>query len=162
MSIHQQITAGIQETQRTAIDDVNRWRGHCLERFARIEQALARWLAPYGKVPPALAAKIAAAKAHIEPKSRLSKSLERLAQLSEHRNLIVHACGSVWIDDRGQWLWAFRFTPSGKDKGEQAGQWFKGEAHDFEQNLAKTVRSICDQLTTAQRTHAAVSKGQNQ
>jgi len=155
MSAELPIPIDVKQVHRTAIDDVNRWRGHCVELFARVEQELASALAALnaGKIPPALAAKMArldeiVAPAGPSPNAKLEKTLTQLAPLAEHRNLVVHARSSVWVNDRSKWLWAYVFTPSGKGSCEQVGHWTEDEALKFKDELSRTAQSLCSQLRT--------------
>jgi len=145
MSHEQRIISDITSAHEDAIADVNRWWGHCLELFARIEQTLAEKLvANQRTVPQAILAKLSAvAELLTRPKA---KTLERLRQLAEARNLIVHATSSVWIDANDNWLWAYRFIPTGKDKAPIEGHWDRHRARAFEKELSSMAQSLRDQL----------------
>jgi hypothetical protein len=147
MSIELPIVSTIEAAHCNAIDEVNRWRGHCIELFARIEKTLIEALEKNGAAAtPALLPRIAAVSALPGVKPKLNAKLEKLRGLAEDRNLIVHSTSTVWIDGNGGWLWAFTFTPAGKAKVSTISHWDRDRAQAFEKQLSSVEQSLRAQL----------------
>lgn len=143
-----------------AIDDVNRWRGHCIECFARIDEAAAKALEAMAsdkpdaniKTPHLFGQRIAALRMALEGKpvaakaGPILKALDQLRPILDQRNTIVHATGSVWIDAKGRWLWRYCVTPSGRNRTQENGTIDRDEALAMEKQLGPFGRSFCDRL----------------
>jgi len=158
MSVELPIELSAKQAHEAAIDDVNRWRGHCVECFARLERAMgdalelmAFTLPSMKRVPFTFGDKVKElrkALVSVGPATdRLLKSLQGADGLLDQRNRIVHASGKVWIDASGNWAWTYRFKPSGKTE-EEVGLYEKKAALQIEIELAKTSQSLCSQLRT--------------
>jgi hypothetical protein len=144
-----------------AIHDVNRWRGHCIDLFARIDEAVAASLEVMAaKNPKAnvrtshlFGQRVAALRAALQPDQPFAakagpvlKALDKLEPLLTQRNILVHATGSVWIDARGRWLWRYCVTPSGRNRVQEKGTIDRDEASAIENKLRPLCRSFCDRL----------------
>lgn len=156
MSVELPIKLSTAQAHEAAIDDVNRWRGHCIECFARLERGMGEALesiagaSPSSKrIPFTFGDKAKALRSATSPagpfaKARLLKALHAADELLDQRNRIVHACGRVWIDGAGGWAWIYRFKPVGK--AEEMGIFEQKAARQFETQLASTSQSLCAQL----------------
>jgi hypothetical protein len=155
MSVELPIELSAAQAHVAAMDDVNRWRGHCVECFARLELSMGEALesiasaSPSAKrVPFTFGARVKALHAALAPPfpapTRLLKTLQSANELLDQRNRIVHGIGKIWIDRTGNWAWAYRFNPAGK--GEETGTYEQKSAERFEAELAKTSQSLCSQL----------------
>ena len=139
-----------------ARDDVNRWRGHCVDLFSRIERAMADVLARMAlaggggiKGPQTFGARVAALAAKVAregdfPNPALVKSIDAARPLLDQRNRIIHATGTISVERNGEWLWNYRFRPSGK--AEDSGFYECQEAKAFERDLQRTTQSLCAKL----------------
>jgi hypothetical protein len=158
--MHQPIHSELAKAQCAAVDDVNRWRGHCIECFARIEQALGTALAALAadgraseiKQPAMFGARLAAlhqalALPAFAPETQKARAtLDGLEAYLGRRNAIVHGVGKAWIDGRGEWMWAYRFQPFKRDA--ETGQIERDEAEAMERELASQGQSLSDSLRT--------------
>jgi hypothetical protein len=144
------------QAHEAATDDVNRWRGHCIECFARLERSMGEALELMASVSPSakrlpltFGDKVKGLRSAISPaavfaNARLLKALQATDALLEQRNRIVHASGKVWIDSAGNWAWAYRFKPAGK--AEDIGLYEQKSAHHFEVQLARLSQGLCARL----------------
>lgn len=155
------IISTVEQAHRQAIEDVNRWRGHCVECFARIEQSIAATLS-------ALAGESTASVPHVfgqrlkrlrdatspegpHPCSRILKTLDEMSHLLDQRNRIVHATAHVYVDARGGWLWRFTFLPAKAGAAPEIGSMDTAEAGTFEKDLKRRSQSLCAQLEALRR-----------
>ena len=143
-----------------AVDEVNRWRGRCIECFARIEDAagqaiealIASGRSKSKRVPPLFGQKIEFLRSALTDPGlpaiarKSSKALATLDPILELRNSLVHAPGHVWIDGRPHWLWTYRFHSNGKSALQQSGSIEERDARKIERELSKSARSLCDTL----------------
>jgi len=60
--------------------------------------------------------------------------------------MLVHGVGAVWIRPKQEWLWVYRYTPSGQNKTPQVGQFDRSDAESMEKELGRHTRSLCDLL----------------
>ena len=152
MSAELPISPSIKDAQRDAINDINRWRGHCIELFARADHVVGTALArnEIARVPGSLAGRVDALKL-VCKSARLSRTLDEFRDMIEHRNVLAHAVSAVWVKDAGNWLWSYRFTPAGKGNAEQRGYWCSDEAEDFEEKLRRTVQRLTSLLASERR-----------
>ena len=117
MTVHLPIERTLNEARDKAIDAVNRWRGHCVERYARLEDEVTTTLSAMASmsdakvnVPHNFGDKVKKLRAAVEadgqhPSENAVKALRDLAHHLDRRNMLVHASGRVWIDPKGNWLW---------------------------------------------------------
>jgi hypothetical protein len=147
MTVEFPISLSTQEAQRAAIDDVNRWRGHCIELFARADDVIRIALAQRedARIPGSLAGRLEVLKKGSPPK--LVETLDELKEMVDLRNILAHAVSKVWISDKHAWLWAYRFKPTGSGKSEQLGHWCDADARKFEQKLRKVVQRLSGYLS---------------
>lgn len=138
----------VKQAHHGAWNEVNRWRGHCIERFARIEQSAGRALGAMGgsKVPHTFGDKIKALASAMGPDSprahsRIAKTLADAVDVFEQRNRLVHSTGRVLLDSHGHWVWQYQFQPSGKP--EVTGFFNEKEALEMEQRLHRMSQSLC-------------------
>lgn len=158
MTVHRPIERATSDMHSAAIDAVNRWRGHCVERYARLEYEVTATLSAMAatpdftvSVPHNFGEKVKKLRAAVEAggsfeHSRLAKALDGFADHLRRRNLLVHATGKVWTDGKGDWLWRYRFQPSGKCREEEVGCFEREEATEIEMTLARDSKSLGDQL----------------
>jgi hypothetical protein len=158
MSVELSIELSTAQAHEAAIDDVNRWRGHCMECFARLERSMGEALVAMASVsqgsrpvPYTFGGKVKALQEALSPdgpfaNSSILKALQDAGALLDQRNRIVHASGKVWIDGAGGWAWTYRFKPAGKV--EEFGIYEKKAARQIELQLAKSSQSLCGQLRT--------------
>jgi hypothetical protein len=126
MSAELPISRTTDQAYSAAVDDVNRWRGHCIECCARIERATGKALAAvsaaHPKPPPIMfGERMKALRALVEPQGSHSNPalLKCLVDIEDDlalRNVFVHATGSVWIHPTRGWLWSYRFDPMQKGR----------------------------------------------
>ena len=170
MTVHLPIERTLNEARDKAIDAVNRWRGHCVERYARLEDEVTTTLSAMASmsdakvnVPHNFGDKVrtlrtAIAAEGIFSRPRLCKALESFETHLARRNMLVHATGKIWTDSKGDWLWRYRFQPSGKNSSIQIGYVEKDEAIEWEEGLARESRSLVDQLRTLRQSLKAVTE----
>lgn len=156
MSVERPIILSAAQAHEAAIDDVNRWRGRCVECFARLERGMGEALeliagasSTLKRVPFTFGDKVKALRSAISPagpfaNARLLKALQGADELLDQRNRIVHASGKVWIDAAGNWAWAYRFKPAGRS--EDIGNYEQKAAYQFEGQLARSSQALCDRL----------------
>ena len=156
MSVELPIELSASQAHEHATDDVNRWRGHCIECFARLERGMGEALELIAgasrsskRVPLTFGDKAKALRSAISPdgpfaNARLLKALQDADALLDQRNRLVHASGKVWIDGAGGWAWAYRFKPAGK--AEELGIYEQKAAHQFEVQLARSSQGLCSRL----------------
>ena len=161
MTIVQPISPTLGAAHQNALDDANRWRGSCVEKFARIDQAVATALEamvakdPSAKVrtPHLFGQRIAALRAALQPGQPFAaksgpvlKALDKLEPYLAKRNILVHATGSVWVNAKGGWLWHHRVTPSGRSRVQDKDAIDCAEAIGIEKTLGPLCHSFCDLL----------------
>lgn len=151
----------LESSHREAIDDVNRWRGYCTDKFARIDEAVATALEAMAaknpkanvRTPHLFGQRIAALRAALQPDQPFAAkakpvldALDKLETNLARRNIFVHATGSVWVDAKGRWLWRYCVTPSGRNRAQEKGTIDRDEAAAMEKQLGPLCRSFCDRL----------------
>ena len=161
MKLEELISPTLGAAHQDALDDANRWRGSCMEKFARIDQAVATALEalaardPSAKVrtPYLFGQRIAALRAALQPGQPFAaksgpvlKALDKLEPYLPQRNILVHATGSVWVKARGEWLWLYCVTPSGRNRVQEKGSIDSTEALGIEKKLGSLCHSFCDLL----------------
>ena len=156
MSVELPVELSASHAHESATEDVNRWRGRCIECFARLERGMGEALELMAgtsqssrRVPFTFGGKVRALRSAISPdgpfaNARLLKALQDADALLDQRNRIVHASGKVWIDGTGGWAWAYRFKPAGRV--EEFGIDEQKAAHQFEDQLARSSQGLCSRL----------------
>ena len=170
MTVQLPIESALKDTHLAAIDAVNRWRGHCVERYARLEHEVTTTLSAMAAAPgstvrvphnfrekvKSLRAAITADGSFANPK--LAKALDSFEDHLTRRNMLVHASGKVWIDGKGEWLWRYQFQPSGKGKTVEVGCFEEQEARAIEEALARESQSLGGQLRALRQKLEAVTE----
>lgn len=147
-----------------ATNEVNRWRGHCLDLYARIErdciEAIDAMIAS-GRMPELrrkslFGARIDAVRKGLEscPLDKPPKALKALGELDEalgRRNDIVHGIGKVWIDANDNWQWQFAYLSNAKGQGSVSGHFTSHEALILEKGLSAGAQSLRDTLRNFKR-----------
>jgi hypothetical protein len=115
------------------------------------------------KVPHNFGDKVKTLRAAISPngafsRPKLKKAWDSFETHLDRRNMLVHATGKVWTDAKGDWLWSYRFQPSGKGKPVELGYIEHDEALKLEGGLARESQSLVDQLRALRLTLEAVTK----
>jgi len=157
MTVHVPIESLSTDAYSAALAAVNRWRGHCVERYARVEYEITRTLSAMAAVPDSnvsvphnLREKVTKLRAAVDSsglfkRPKITKALDDFEVHLTRRNMLVHATGKVWIDAKGDWLWRYRFQ-SGKGSPLEIGCFEQNEAHKIEKSLAQDSQSLGDQL----------------
>ena len=170
MTVHAPIERAPSDTRARAIDAVHRWRGHCVARYARLEDEVATTLTLIVamtdeklKVPHNFGDKVKTLRSAISPngafpRPKLTKAWDGFEAHLDRRNMLVHATGKVWTDAQGDWLWSYRFQPSGKGKSVEVGYIEHEEALQLEQRLARESQSLVDQMKALRLTLEAVTE----
>ncbi|RST29990.1 hypothetical protein HMF7854_03470 [Sphingomonas ginkgonis] len=153
----QRISIMPQEQHRQATDEINCWRGHCLDWFARVEQAsfevmeamVAKNLQTHN--PATFGARLAALEEALadHPSAVAKKCLAALLDLRaplKLRNAIVHSTGSIWFDQKGRWLWRYRFRSAATRHSVETGAIDQADARELLKTLSGSGRSLCDRL----------------
>ena len=158
MTVHLPIERSLGDTHDKAIDAVNQWRGHCVERYARLEFEVTRTLSAMAEMPGSKISvphnfgdKMKKLRAAVDPNgpfthAKLAKALDAFSDHLGRRNMLVHATGKVWIDGKGEWLWRYRFQPSGKGREMELGCFEADEAREIGRTLARDSQSLGGQL----------------
>jgi hypothetical protein len=167
MTVQLPIERTLIDMHRSAIDSVNRWRGHCVERYARLEHEVTMTLSAMAaapgsavRVPHNFGEKVKNLRAALcgDGHTKLTKALDSFEVHLSRRNMLVHASGKVWIDQKGGWLWHYRFQPSGKGKPMEIGCFEEQEARKFEHDLARESQRLGGQLRELRRKLESVTK----
>lgn len=154
------ISPTLVDAHREATDDFNRWRGRCIECFARIEQATIRAMNAFieyellkaGEDQTMFGPRLKAVEKALKtpPLSKPGKhcrdALTALQSAIDRRNILVHATGSIWIDNHNNWLWTYHFMSNAKGNPTEVGKLGCDEAGEIERLLASKSRSFCDHL----------------
>jgi hypothetical protein len=156
------IIAELRNAHREATDDFNRWRGRCVDCFARIEEAIKATLSAMAsatergesvRIPPLFGQRVEALQKAIDsagPFAQEGKSVRKalleIERWLANRNLLVHGVGSIWINASGEWLWSYRFASNGKALVRETGVIDQDIGRAMEKALASGTRSLCDHL----------------
>ena len=156
MTIHDPIVSDLANDHRRAIDEVNSWRGHCIDCFARIELAVVEALdalilserMPSLKRASLFGPRIEMMKVALrddifgKKASSPRKSLNALENVLARRNALVHGVGQIWIRPHGEWLWKYRYIANAGAKTIETGSIDSGEANVIENHLSSQCRSL--------------------
>ena len=161
MTIQEPISKSLHDAHAEAVNDINRWRGYCLDRYSRAEAGLrqaigvmrdhpdgARLKRPslFGQHVEVMTAAVALDGPFAGPGSKVRDALAKCANGFTHRNIVTHAVGSVWLDRHGSWLWHYEFHPAGKGKPVLTGTLTQLEAKQLERELKSTFQSLDSHL----------------
>ena len=170
MTVHLPIERSLNDAHVGAIDEVNRWRGHCVECYARLEYEVVGTLSAMAakpcsniSVPHNFGEKVKKLRAAVGPdglfkRPKLANALDSFTNHLNRRNMLVHATGKVWTDGKGEWLWLYRFQPSGKGRPVEEGHFEQGEALAIEKSLARESQSLGGQLRALREKLKAVTE----
>jgi hypothetical protein len=163
MSFEDQIAAAIPMSAADGVADAARWRGQCVDYYARIEFLVGislRELWKNGHKPPpqplyTYRTKIAAlrdalAEGSFSPYARLHRALNQLHTDCDRRNLIVHASGTVGETPAGDWVWTGCYIPA-EAPDMVAKVITRAEAEVMETGLKRTIQSLSSQLARISR-----------
>lgn len=137
----------LHEAHRRAIDDANRWRGKCVNHFARGELLIGKALAARDDskpLPMLLSQRISRLSAMLGDQPKATVALDQFQQLSSHRNAVVHGSGKVFVDVEGKWLLTLELLDR---SGASRLQLVKDEAEAH----AKLLKATVDRLSAALR-----------
>ena len=159
MTVDLPISRSFDDAHQAGIDEVNRWRGRCIQCFAYIELAAATALAGMAardpasskKVSPLFGSRIQALRDafregepfHTRGK-KAAKALDELQPCLEFRNILVHSVGHVYVAPAGHWIWSYRVNADGK--ADQSGTICSDQAKRLERELAAGSRKLSDLL----------------
>lgn len=141
------ISGLLKETHRRAIDDANRWRGLCVNLFARgelvIGEALLAKLASK-PLPLLLSQRISRLSGLVEKQPKQASALKDFERHIDDRNVIVHGSGKVYVDGQGQWLLTLRAL-------NRSGSIQKHVAQADAEQRVRDLKATVDRLATAFR-----------
>ncbi|GAA3997419.1 hypothetical protein [Sphingomonas humi] len=167
MSVELPVSQSLQDAHRHAVAELNRWRGHCIETLARLEEAATLTIAalplpPGEKQPTVFGARMKVLKTVLQgcPHKKAPQLISDLDELQSDlnwRNRIVHAASSVYVDKQGGWIWHYRFRPSKAGAALEAGVLDQKTAIALENRLSSRVQSLMRRLDDV-RADAAQSK----
>ena len=143
-----------------ATDEVNRWRGHCIDCFARIELAMVvslEELIASGRMTSLKRTTLFGLRVEMLRKALLDdtfgkkavpprKALEALRPVLVRRNALVHGVGKIWIGHGGEWLWQYRFIDNASGQTGTTGEITSLEANEIERILTSNYRRLGDTL----------------
>lgn len=154
----------LSEDRKRHIAEVNLWRGHCLDNFARVEQAIlttTEKLNASGKSPSLKLAEGAATRTrnlaealrNIDPKTEAVKSLEFWSLREPERNELVHGTFDICVTDSGDWAIAIQATSVKKGKIVSVRKLrSKIETEAFLQSITTERKSLKTALLNAEKT----------
>jgi len=161
VTVEQPISPALADAHRAAVDDANRWRGYCVDKFARAEarmrQAIEAMLvhpdgaglkrpSMFGQHVAELSKSVAASGPFAKSGSKVWDALVKCESGFALRNVITHAVSTIWIDRQGRWLWHYHFQPTGKEKPVESGSLTQEDAELLRCDLAASVRRLDDHL----------------
>jgi phage baseplate assembly protein W len=161
VTVEQPISPALADAHRAAVDDANRWRGYCVDKFARAEarmrQAIEAMLvhpdgaglkrpSMFGQHVAELSKAVAEEGPFAKSGSKVRDALVRCESGFALRNVVTHAVGTIWVDGQRRWLWHYHFQPTGKGKPIESGSLTQDDAELVRRNLAASVRRLDDHL----------------
>ena len=165
--IEQAISPTLSDAHRAAVDDANRWRGYCMDKYTRAEARMREAIeimlvhpdgtsikrpSMFGQHVAVLAAAVAVDGVFAKPGSKVRDALVRCGNGFQWRNIVSHAVSDVWIDRQGRWLWHYKFQPAGKDKPITSGTLTRDEASGLQRDLKSSIDRLDDHLQDFIRT----------
>lgn len=159
MNAHSSIEPPKGDAHLVATDDVNRWRGRCINAFAAIERACIdtlELLITSGEIPPSrkewmFKARVAAirnalAKDGSDRAKKPRKVFSEIEDILNLRNEIVHGLGRVSLERDGHWVWTYEYRASREGFPLEKGFFEQAEAKEIEARLTSKTRSLVDTL----------------
>ena len=165
--IEQAISPTLSDAHRAAVDDANRWRGYCIDKYTRAETRMREAIdamlvhpdgatikrpSMFGQHVAVLAAAVAIDGVFAKSGSKVRDALDRCGNGFQWRNIVSHAVSDVWIDRHGRWLWHYTFQPAGKDKPITSGTLTRDEARKLACDLKSSIDRLDDHLQDFIRT----------
>ena len=148
MSVHTSFPSTFRQAHERAVEDVNRWRGHCMELHARYEQAVKDSLLPrldgeqmpqtFERCVKSLATLLK--KAASPASNKIVDALTELQKLREWRDRLAHATSMVHLDTNREWIWHWSLPGSNGDQFE--GSLRQAEALKTEKELSAQVKKL--------------------
>jgi hypothetical protein len=135
----------LKEAHRQAIDEANRWRGRCVNLFARGELVIGEALLAETNAKPLpmlLSQRITKLVALIDGQPKKRRALESFELQIGDRNAIVHGSGKVFVDGNGQWLLTLHAV-------DRAGPIHQHILQDDAEQRARQLKSVVDRLAAA-------------
>ena len=136
------VKSQIDEALDKAVNEANRWRGRCINLFARGEQcimnALANALPDDAPIPMLISQKIKRLAALCESDPEQLALLDAFAALLPTRNALTHGSGRVFIDRSG-WLLLLTFQSRRTEMNEQVTD---SQAEAVRKQLHATVQRL--------------------
>jgi hypothetical protein len=143
------------------VDDVNRWRGYCVNKYTRAEASMREAIeamlvhpdgaglrrpSMFGQHVVELSKAVADSGPFAGSGGKVREALVKCENGFALRNVVTHAVSTVWIDRPGRWLWHYEFQPAGKGKPVITGSLTQHEAKQLESELKSSIRRLEDQL----------------
>ena len=145
MNAHPEIPMLLRDAHWRAIDDANRWRGRCVNYFARgewiIGQALSS-MASEKPLPMLLSQRVARLDTLVKDQPKKLAALGEFQLLANDRNSIVHGAGKVFVDAEGRWMLILEVLDRSGPRRDQVMQ-------DDAEAKARRFKSAVDKLSAA-------------
>ena len=147
------------QVKRAAVEDVNRWRGSCMEQLARLDRAVNEVLAAAdggAPLPQAFPKRLNLLRDLTGPQGqRANKGLHRtvgdlIPLRAKWRDILAHATSRVLLDRPDAWVW-FYSMPQSNGKADLIGTITKVEAQHLEKELRRKVNCFKSILTQSTR-----------
>jgi hypothetical protein len=146
------------QVRRAAIDDVNRWRGHCLEQLARLDRSVNDCLArATGTLPQAFPKRLKllhdlTSPGGSQPDKALHRTIGELMLLrAKWRDVLAHATSRVLVDRPGCWVWLYTM-PRANNAADEVGHVVAVDAHALGKELQDKVNVLKSLLNQPGRT----------
>ncbi len=161
MTVEQSVPPTLDDVHRAAVDDANRWRGYCIDKYTRAEARMREAIevmlvhpdgaglkrpSMFGQHVAVLAGAVASDGPFAKSGSKVRAALVKCENGFASRNIVTHAVSNVWIDRHGRWLWHYHFQPAGKDKPITSGALTQDQARKLERDLVSAINSFDDHL----------------
>jgi hypothetical protein len=140
-----------------AYAEVDAWRGRCVRHYAKVEQAIARFLADHDVKAQVgghgLGCRLKQLAAFLKKaptkNGALCNAVRALDTAKARRESIVHGDGAIYISKDGDWLWDCAYR-NAKEQAPTNEIFRKDEAQAFERQLKAQVQGLCDRLSRYQ------------
>ena len=125
----------LDDAHRRAIEDANRWRGHCVNLFARGEMIVSEALLARlesKSLPLVFSQRVGRLAALIEGDQKQSAAVKDFQLQTSDRNVIVHGVGKVYVDGQGRWMLTLHaLDRSGSTQHHVLQAWAEQRARDL-------------------------------
>ncbi|HVG01271.1 MAG TPA: hypothetical protein VM842_00190 [Nitrospira sp.] len=160
MTAHDPIVSDLDSEYRRKVDEVNRWRGRCIECFARTERSIVETLDAFvhdGRMkslecPSMFSARVEMMRLALKgdtfgKKAKVPRgALADLKDALGRRNALVHGIGKIWVGRGDEWLWHYRLMSNRHGHMDEVGTIDSVEAKIMEHILASNCRRLGDSL----------------